>query len=85
MKRANVVPVYWLLLAMGLAFVALASPVAAASPGLAQTCATGSGAESAWPALLAIAALAGATVGLMSLRRQVLRLGGFATSFSPHH
>lgn len=91
MKRTHVVPVDLLLVAMALAFVALASPAAAATPCVAlgeyytfaQQCAAANAAESGWLALLLLqAALVGGTVGVVALRRYVLRRD-WATGGSP--
>ena len=82
MKRTHVAPVDLLLSAMALAFVALASPAHAAAPCVAlgeyytfaQQCAVGPGPASGWLSLLLLqAALVGGTLGLMALRRHVLR------------
>src|SRR5688572_26556493 len=82
MKRTRVVPVDLLLAAMALAFVVLASPAAAATPCVAlgeyytfaQQCAVGHGADSGWLSLLLLqAALVGGTLGVVALRRYVLR------------
>jgi hypothetical protein len=84
MKRMHLLPVNLLLVAMALAFVALASPVAAAPPCLglgeyysyAHQCTLGHEAERGWLSLLMLhGALVGATLGLVALRRHVLRLG----------
>jgi hypothetical protein len=82
MKRMHAVDV--LLVALALAFVALASPASAAAPCVdlgeyytfAQRCAIDRGAAGDWlPLLLLNAALVGGTLALVSLRRHVLRMG----------
>ena len=82
MKRTHVNPVDLLLVAMALAFVFLAAPATAATPCVAlgeyytfaQQCAVGHGADSGWLAqLLLQAALVGGTLGVVALRRYVLR------------
>ena len=81
MKRTSLVSVSLVLAAMGLSFVALASPAAAAAPCVAvgeyytfaQQCAP-RGVDSGWLALLLLqAALVGGGLGLLSLRRHVSR------------
>ena len=83
MKRTRVLPVDLLLVAMVLAFVALASPVSA-SPCMAlgeyysyaHQCSLGRGAQGDWLTLFLLpTVLFGALVGLVALRRHVLRLG----------
>jgi hypothetical protein len=84
MKRSHVLPAEFLLMAgMALAFVVLASP-ASASPSclglgeyysLARQCAVARvGLSGSLPLLSPHAALASVTVGLVALRRHVLRL-----------
>ncbi len=82
MKRTHVAPVDLLLVGMALAFVALASPAHAAAPCVslgeyytfAQQCAAGPGAASGWLSLLLLqAALVGGALGVVALRRHVLR------------
>jgi hypothetical protein len=82
MKRTHVNPVDLLLAAMALAFVFLATPAAAAAPCVAlgeyytfaQQCAAANAADSGWLALLLLqAALVGGTLGVVALRRHVLR------------
>ena len=83
MKRNHLVPTEFLVLvAMALAFVVLASPATAAQPCLglgeyytvARQCAVEPAALGGTLPMLAVyAALAAVTVGLMSLRRHLLR------------
>ena len=82
MKRTHIVPVDLLLSGMALAFVALASPAHATTTCVAlgeyytfaQQCAVGPGAASGWLSLLLLqAALVGGVLGVVALRRHVLR------------
>ena len=83
MKRTHLVATDLLIVAMALAFVALAAPAAAATPCLglgeyytfARDCAMDRQASTAvGPTLMALVTLAVATFGLMSLRHRVLRM-----------
>lgn len=86
MKRSHIVPVQFLVLAsMALAFVVLASPAAATSTCLglgeyytvARQCALDrDAAGSSLPMLSLAAAMVGLTLGMVTLRRHVLRAGG---------
>jgi hypothetical protein len=82
MKRTHIVATDLLIVAMALAFVALASPAAAATPCLglgeyytfARECTVAQGANIGWlPLLMLQVALFGSMLGLVSLRRFVLR------------
>ena len=82
MKRTHLVATDLLIVAMALAFVALASPAAAATPCLglgeyytfARECTVAQGADIGWlPLLMLQVALFGSMLGLVSLRRFVLR------------
>jgi hypothetical protein len=82
MKRTHIVATDLLIVAMALAFVALAAPAAAATPCLglgeyytfARECTVAQGADIGWlPLLMLQVALFGSMLGLVSLRRFVLR------------
>ena len=82
MKRTKVNSVDLLLVALALSFVFLAAPATAAAPCVAlgeyytfaQQCAVGPATDSSWLAqLLLQLALVGGTLGVVALRRQVLR------------
>jgi hypothetical protein len=82
MKRTHLLATDLLIVAMALAFVALASPAAAATPCLglgeyytfARECTVARGADVGWlPLLVLQVALFASMLGLVSLRRFVLR------------
>lgn len=82
MKRTHLLATDLLIVAMALAFVALASPAVAATPCLglgeyytfARGCTAASGPDVGWlPLLLLQVALFASMFGLVSLRRFVLR------------